>query len=347
MRRLAAAVILATLITAACGPAERPRPEAEPASSPEAKAARRTIDRFWAFEQVRLNAAFERRRARDLPFMFATTGVDRYLGVECSNPRGTRALPLAGDEAFWPDDTIEPPAAQRRSDLREAARRQAALAGNLRALARDDFPYPDLCRASGGSAGPMTADALSGRSALAAYTGPARDLHDAARRGDAAEVRRWLARAGSIDTPDSFGLTPMAWAVLRRRPETVDILLDAGGSPVAGAGRPGEHSAAWFAARSGDAEMFERFERYSGRTSRAGVPAWPESVIEAALLSGSRETVERITYGLRHAPVDPDQLRLWASRSPEAARLLKDSGLRRRLGGPLAVTPAGQTPGPR
>lgn len=347
MRRLAAAVILATLITAACGPAERPRPEADPASSPEAKAARRTTDRFWAFEQVRLNAAFERRRARDAPFMFATSGSDRYLGVECSNPRGTRALPLASDEAFWPDDTIELPAAQRRDDIREAARRQAALARNLRILARDDFPYPDLCRPSGGETGPMAADALTGRSALALHVGPARDLHDAVRRSDPDEVRRWLARAGSVDTPDSFGLTPVAWAVLRRRPEIVDLLLDAGASAVAGPGRPGAHSAAWFAARAGDAEMLERFERFSGRTSRAGVPAWPESVIEAALLSGSRETVGRITQGLRYAPVGPDQLRLWASRSPEAARLLKDSGLRRRLGGALAVTPAGQTPEPR
>ncbi len=63
---------------------------------------------------------------------------------------------------------------------------------------------------------------------------PPHDLHEAARRGSLADVKRHLRRSASADGQDMFGYTPLAWAVVRDRPDVIKTLLKAGADPYPG-----------------------------------------------------------------------------------------------------------------
>lgn len=93
------------------------------------------------------------------------------------------------------------------------------------------YPAPDVCRPW------VSTDKVLVGEAVDRYGRPARtvrhaplDLHDAARRGSAAEVAQHLRRT-PVDERDVFGMTPLAWAVARDRSGAVRVLLKAGADP--------------------------------------------------------------------------------------------------------------------
>ncbi|MDQ8029875.1 MAG: hypothetical protein REJ23_14205, partial [Brevundimonas sp.] len=335
--------------TAAAGGSSRPpsQPDASADSPPltdkqlrqELRNAQRNANALQALERIRQDRALERRLEKEHPFALAY-GVSMAtpptpLGVECANPRLLPRHPLALGEGFSPDDTPSAdPEVQRREAAETGARRRAAVTRNQQIIRRADFPYPDLCRARTEQEPRLAGDALSGITPVRAVTGPARDLHDAARRGSEAEVRMWLDRTDWVDAPDAFGLTPLAWAIIRNRPGIADLLRDEGAGVLAGPDGHGEHSPAWFAARTGNLHILRDFRASPGKAGRAPVPLWPASVLQAALLSGSEETVRQIVIeGVE--PLDPDRFQAWLNAHPSAAALFRDR-YRQRLGMPAA-----------
>ncbi len=135
--------------------------------------------------------------------------------------------------------------------------RQRALdtygpAFNQALVSQPQFPAPDVCR-------PTTpADKALPRQSVERFAQPARpvrtaphDLHEAARRGQLLEVKRFL-RQTPVDGTDMFGYTPLGWAVLRDRPEVVAVLLKAGAKPYSDLGRGGlEAQPLWLGYRLG------------------------------------------------------------------------------------------------
>lgn len=336
MRQPAAAVILVGLTLAACSPLEGPEPpDAVDAARDEAEAALDFARSAQSFESMRVTQAFERRRARERKAF----GLDRVvgnggrnlLGVRCAEPSGLAEPGPAGTSRLY-DDVIETPEIEYAQGRRFAASLAESRARNLRVIARPDFPYPDLCRPG---EDPLPDDALAGRSPVRAVSGPARDLHDAARRGGAEEVSLWIARSDFLDTPDAFGLTPLAWAVLRGRTEAVDLLIEAGASPVASLDRDGAHSAAWFVARAGDREGMRRLRR--------SVPGWPSAVLTAAAATGDNRMLGELCR-FPHQPISTPALMALRKQDPKAIERL--SAARCRFEGP--VIPEGaddRTPG--
>lgn len=78
---------------------------------------------------------------------------------------------------------------------------------------------------------------MTGEAAEAKTTGRpkwAEGLWSAAREGDLAKVRAFLAEGKEIDARGPRGRTALAWAVYARRAEVVRFLLEAGADPLAG-----------------------------------------------------------------------------------------------------------------
>lgn len=320
MRLPAAVVILACLGAAACSPPARPGPPDEiEAAREETEAALAFARSAQSFESTRVTQAFERRRARERKAFgldrVVGIGGDKLLGVRCAEPSGLAEPGPAGASRLY-DDVIETPEIEYAQGRRLAASLAEGRARNLRVIARPDFPYPDLCRPG---EDPLPDDALAGRTPVRAVSGPARDLHDAVRRGGAEEVSLWIARSDFLDTPDAFGLTPLAWAVLRGRTEAIDLLIKAGASPVASLDRDGAHSAAWFVARAGDREGMRRLRR--------SVPGWPSAVLTAAATTrDNRMLVELCRFP--HQPISTPALMALAKQDPAAMGRLRDARCR-------------------
>jgi hypothetical protein len=91
------------------------------------------------------------------------------------------------------------------------------------------FPYADLCApvarrpAVLGEPGGLS---HIGRPARALTRAPL-NLHEAARRGSPAQVRRFL-REGNVEDLDHFNMTALAWAVAHGREDVAGLLLSAG-----------------------------------------------------------------------------------------------------------------------
>ncbi len=127
------------------------------------------------------------------------------------------------------------------------------------------YPWSDICRAADGSSLPSLdptpyPDEFGYRD-LAETESPL-DLSEAARRGTTDSIER-LAKADStpINLADPFGFTPLAWAVVYRRPEHAAVLLKYGADP-AGSSCQGElntTSPIQLARRMEWREMIDRF----------------------------------------------------------------------------------------
>lgn len=101
------------------------------------------------------------------------------------------------------------------------------------------FPYADLC------AQRVATSRLHGRPGLGDVdslapgrrieTGQPRNFGEAVRRGTRAAVARMLAATSAdvLDRPDDFGITPLGWAVIDRRPDIARMLLARGADPIA------------------------------------------------------------------------------------------------------------------
>ena len=88
---------------------------------------------------------------------------------------------------------------------------------------------------------------------LSTHAGAARDVADAAMRGDTAAVRTLLAQRADVNAPQADGATALHWAVYRGDRELADMLIRAGAN-VKAANREGA-TPLWLASVNGDAAI--------------------------------------------------------------------------------------------
>jgi hypothetical protein len=132
-----------------------------------------------------------------------------------------------------------------------------------------------------------------------------------------AEVRRWLARGGDVDRADDFDMTPLAWAVVRRRPEVAIALQDAGANPLAGseAGRDFGPTPLKLALLLRDEALVQRFLT---PTILRQLTPWPRPLIEAAVQAGHARLLARMLREPHERVLAQDLLPLSARQGTEA-----------------------------
>lgn len=246
-------------------------PLADPATLERDRLADRALKSLLASGQADPVAeARKAAAAGDFRLVAAVTldGIDTSeFGAQCVlagglSPRMARVVTYFGDDA-----TATPtPSAVGTEAAGEGEDRLGDFARsfNQTLIADAAYPYRDVCRAipqaeeEAGAQGEPAEDAkdkdaaprpklASGRSYGYADLGPLPEnatLADAARRGDVRALRRILASAPSaeatgdaldapktIDSPDLFGMTPLAWAIAYRREAAARYLLSQEASP--------------------------------------------------------------------------------------------------------------------
>lgn len=226
-------------LLAACGP--EPRAAEPPTRSPaEAEAEARAAAEKGQFGLI---AA-------------ATLGHIGPVDVVCRAPLWRRGTFLLEAGRFYISDVPgddDPDVLQ--------AQAEHAIRYNRTILEHPAFPHPDVCRLTGPgeqSSNSNSPDVLAGAEPVRVAEGPARSLHDAARRGSVPELRRWLERAAEVDAPDDFGLSALAWATLRNRPAQIEVLLDAGAKPWPARPVEEEQRPLWLAAQLSRRTAFEK-----------------------------------------------------------------------------------------
>jgi|GEM_PF-2158388 len=168
----------------------------------------------------------------DFRFVWAVGfGFRAPMGLTCNaifhpNPGQvlvTRSISDVPDDCERTPDACE---SQRQLDIYGAAYNRALVN-------EPEFPAPDVCRPS-----TPADDRIPKQDAVLRQVTQVRDvrarphdLHEAARRGSLQEVERRLRSGEPADTLDMFGYTPLAWAVVRDRPEVIEALLKAGAEP--------------------------------------------------------------------------------------------------------------------
>ncbi|HEX8238343.1 MAG TPA: hypothetical protein VF574_01230 [Allosphingosinicella sp.] len=181
---------------------------------------------------------------------------------------------------------------------------------NRAIVANPLYPYGDLCRpAADGVAMRRIADPADYGFPDLAPTETPHDLHEAARRGTAAAVARMIAAAGTagVDRADPYGLTPLAWAVIRHRPDVADRLMAAGASPVGAddceaPDRP--QSPLRLALRTGQEALARRMMT---PVAIRRLRPWPGGLLDAAAQGGSASILSQM---LRedHEGAAPDRI---------------------------------------
>lgn len=214
-------------------------------------------------------------------------------GVTCFTPGGmppaTKATIFQGGDYFVLDAQGRMPQDR---ELRYGARFNRAL------VERPEFPYRDLCGPEGTSLVAANRWLPPMRMAAREVRGPPMNLHEAARRGSEADVRRHLVRA-SPNEPDAFGMTPLAWAVSRGRVRNAHMLLAAGADPkITQEFDP--LSPLSLAVALGHAELIDPLLAAS---RSAQIPPWPRWYAHRAMHSGDPATLRRI-LSEPHAPID-------------------------------------------
>lgn len=194
----------------------------------------------------------------------------------------------------------------------ESALSGYAAAYNRVLVRQSNYRDADLCR----ELTPADA-ALDWRTPLidrAARTvaGPSRDLHDAARRGGARAVKRFL-KTTPVDKLDSLGMSALSWAVARDNQPAVDILLRAGADPLAGDQARGLGALYWAVALGREAAFDRLLGRLTPRVEEqywGPERTWPADYIAAAVWS-NRPAMVRAVRAHPHKPLQP-----WAVGSP-------------------------------
>lgn len=226
-------------------------------------------------------------------------------GVTCFTPyRGAPDFLVGYDPGDAPDER----------DVRWLA---YATAYNLALVGRPDYPDADLCRPAADGERGMAWSPSDLTQPARTVDRPPQSLHEAARRGSAADVRRLL-RSTPVDGVDPFAMTALAWAVARNNRDAIETLLRAGGNPWHAGEYPDWHSALFWAAALGRADLFERFVSLPGRNFER----WPHMYLSAALSGGEPAIVARILA----EPHEP--LRAWTLAGPLPSAALLDPILR-------------------
>lgn len=182
----------------------------------------------------------------------------------------------------------------------EVARLRAyAAAYNLAIVASPDFPAADICRPAGDGDPRVYPGVVVTDRPARVVTGPVHSLHEAARRGSADDVRKFLATT-SVAAIDGTGMTALAWATARGNAPAIDALLDAGADPWEAGDFHGWNAVYW-ATATGRQAIFDRLRHYP-RPQR--LHDWQSADLAAAMQSGNVAIVETI---LRepHQPLSP------------------------------------------
>ncbi|MBA4010534.1 MAG: hypothetical protein C0481_01585 [Phenylobacterium sp.] len=152
----------------------------------------------------------------------------------------------------------------------------------------------DLCRVSSPADTFRSYDVTWVTRPARPVTSPPRNLHEAARRGDAEQVRRFLATT-PVDRLDRLGMSPLAWAVARGNDSAISTLLDAGADPLTGSQSV---SALRWAAALGRQAKFTQLLRWISPEMEARHwgkdRVWPAEYLEAAVGSGNVAIVRAI-----------------------------------------------------
>lgn len=169
-----------------------------------------------------------------------------------------------------------------------------AAAYNVAMVGRPDYRDAELCRErrQGDDDAYFHDPALRLSVAARELTTPVRSLQEAARRGDAGDVRRWL-RSTPVDTVDAFGMTALGWAVVRRNQAAVDALLAAGADPAA-TEDPWKRPALYWAAAIGQRAVFEKLLARLPEGAPPRSPTWPAVYLQAAANGGDLSILERM-----------------------------------------------------
>ena len=188
-------------------------------------------------------------------------------GVTCFTPGSRAPLVLAG---YFYGDVID-----------EAAAKFEQYATVYNRLLVDSPAYPDadICRLADATADNNLDRNLLLRMPARAVARPPQSLHEAARRGTPADVRRFMDT--DLDVVDGTGMTPLAWAVARNNSQAIAILTDAGADPWIGDGD--RTSAIYLSAMFGEVHQFDRLAQKGERPFEN----WPASYLAAAAKGGS------------------------------------------------------------
>lgn len=236
-------------------------------------------------------------------FGFISAASDGNIGpvnVVCRAPLWRRGTDLLNAGRFYISDVVgddDPKVLQ--------ANYAYAASYNATILAHPSFPHPDVCRLAGPGEQSSSIQELAlweGSEPVLKIDGPTRNLHDAARRGSLAELEQWLMATMDVDRPDDFGLSALAWAVLRNRADHVQVLLQAGANPLPDRPLQEEQAPLWLAARLDRPDLFNTL---ADRIDP--VPEWSVGMILAATSAGSAEILDCMLKG-RHEPVSHEWL---------------------------------------
>lgn len=168
--------------------------------------------------------------SRTVPGMFPAV-----YGVECRLDLMRQTAPSFFRGMFAASD-VAPPDRARAERLFMQSYSTFATTYNRMITTSKVYPWSDLCRPADGSSRPgsdSTPDPDEFGYRDLAETGSPLDLGEAARRGTKDSIER-LAKADltAINRSDPFGFTPLAWAVVYRRPDHAAVLLRYGADPA-------------------------------------------------------------------------------------------------------------------
>lgn len=291
------------------------RPSRLSLSALQARAARQDVRLRIARGSDPAEDALEAARRGVFGLILISHRRTRTPGVICFTPYGEPPESLATDHQGCTRDE------------EQLAWENYAERYNRALVEAPNYPHADLCRpALPGE--PMPTDASGAATPARSVDRPATTLHEAARRGTAAEVDRLLIQ--EVNALDALGMTPLAWAVARDNAEAVDRLLAAGADPwLSGRGR---EDAVFWAARLPRRDTFARLESMPGRP----FARWPAEHLAAAARGGDGAIIARMLA----QPHEPCLMRLLGgslpatdalepilAREPEGANLLLATAL--------------------
>lgn len=190
-------------------------------------------------------------------------GGPRPEGVMCFTPQGMAPQLRA---AMHVGDFI---------DVIAMAWKRYAETYNQALVEHPDYPDADLCRVA-------RPEDYQRRRREVLVTEPARtvsrpplSLHEAARRGSEAEVRKLIHHA-DVNELDGMQMTPLAWAVARNNSTSIKLLIEGGANPWLDG--YGMRSAVYWAAVVDNPEVFERLAGLPGKPFEK----WPRYLVQTA-----------------------------------------------------------------
>jgi hypothetical protein len=271
---------IALLATSACSDFNKPQTPrqkiaAERASRELAESqAKKVLARIQANADPYLDAkqAIARKDFRLLN-MVGIGGAGRPSGVTCFTPGSQAPRVLAG---YFYGDVI---------DEKAAKFEQYAVVYNRLLVESPTYADADICRLADAAADKGLDRIMPLRMPARAITRPPQSLHEAARRGMPADLRRFM--GADLDAVDGTGMTPLAWAVARNNSQAITILTNAGADPWIGDGY--QTSAAYLSAILGEVDQFERLAEIGERPFQS----WP-AIYLAAAAKGASPILDRM-----------------------------------------------------